>query len=63
MLGLINEMLEISRFEQGTSSSSCMTVDIAELIELAAGGFAEQMQKAGNPRSGAAAGLPGHGRP
>jgi ligand-binding sensor domain-containing protein/signal transduction histidine kinase len=47
MLGLINEMLEISRFERGDIKLELQTVDIAELIELAAGGFAEQMQQKG----------------
>jgi signal transduction histidine kinase/ligand-binding sensor domain-containing protein len=47
MLGLINQMLEISRFERGDIKLELQTVDIGELIQLAAGGFAEQMQQKG----------------
>ncbi len=47
MLGLINEMLELSRFERGDIKLELQTVDIGELIELAAGGFSEQMQQKG----------------
>ncbi len=44
MLGLINEMLEISRFEMGDIKLELQTIDIGELIVLTADGFANQMQ-------------------
>ena len=47
MLALINEMLEISRIESGDIKLELQKVDIGELIELAAGGFADQVQQKG----------------
>jgi len=47
MLGLINEILELSRCERGDIKLELQTVDIGELIELAAGGFSEQLQQKG----------------
>ncbi|MCU0236012.1 MAG: ATP-binding protein [Acidobacteria bacterium] len=47
MLGLINKMLEISRFERGDLKLELQLVDVGELIQLAAGGFAEQLQQKG----------------
>ncbi len=47
MLTLINEMLQISGFERGDFKLELQTVDIGELIELAAAGFADQMQRKG----------------
>jgi len=45
MLSLINEMLEISRFERGDITLELQPVDIGELIVLAADGFADHMQR------------------
>jgi signal transduction histidine kinase/ligand-binding sensor domain-containing protein len=42
MLALINEMLEISRFETGDIKLDLQTIDIGELIVLAADGFTNQ---------------------
>ena len=47
MLGLINQMLELSRCERGDIRLELQTVDIGELIELAGAGFSEQMQQKG----------------
>jgi signal transduction histidine kinase len=43
MLALVNEMLEISRFERGDFKLELQAVDIGKLVELSAGGFAGQM--------------------
>ena len=43
MLALVNEMLEISRFERGEFKLELQTVDIGRLVELSAAGFAGQM--------------------
>jgi len=45
MLALIDEMLEISRIESGDIKLELQKVDIGELIVLAAGGFADQVQQ------------------
>ena len=47
MLALINEMLEISRFERGDIKLELQILDIEELIVLAADGFSDQMQQKG----------------
>jgi signal transduction histidine kinase len=47
MLSLVNEMLEISRFERGDFKLELQTVDVGELIALSAGGFADHMQRKG----------------
>jgi signal transduction histidine kinase/ligand-binding sensor domain-containing protein len=45
MLALINEMLEISRFERGDFKLELQTVDLSELLMLVSRGFSEQMQR------------------
>ncbi len=47
MLNLINEMLEISRFERGDVKLELQVLDLGELIALAADGFAEPMRQKG----------------
>jgi signal transduction histidine kinase len=47
MLALVNEMLEISRFERGDFKLELQAVDVGKLVELSAGGFAEQMRRKG----------------
>lgn len=45
MLTLINEMLEISRFERGDIKLELQEIDMGELLVLAAEGFAEPMRQ------------------
>ncbi|MCX6558675.1 MAG: ATP-binding protein [Candidatus Aminicenantes bacterium] len=47
MLALVNEMLEISRFERGDFKLELQTVDLGELLMLVCRGFSEQMQRKG----------------
>ena len=47
MLNLINEMLEISRFERGDIKLELQVLDLGDLIALAADGFAEPMRQKG----------------
>jgi len=47
MLKLINDMLEISRFERGDIKLDLQVLDVGELLALVGDGFAEPMQQKG----------------
>jgi len=47
MLKLINDMLEISRFERGDIKLELQVLDVGELLVLVGDGFAEPMQQKG----------------
>lgn len=47
MLKLINDMLEISRFERGDIKLELQVIDVGKLLGLIADGFAEPMQQKG----------------